>query len=82
METNDVLIPLAKADALGLGVGRRTLGRKIKDPNSGFPPTIRINGRLYVRGNDLAEYKAKLIREGLSASKEKTASANSNCEAA
>ncbi len=58
------LLPLAKADALGLGVGRRTLGRRIKDPSSGFPAPIRLHGRLYVSKSDLDAYKARLIREG------------------
>jgi hypothetical protein len=58
------LLPLAKTEEIGLGVCRRTLGRRIKDPNSGFPTPIRLNGRLYVRKSDLDTYKLRLIREG------------------
>lgn len=67
-ETGDdnVLIPVADEDALGLGVGRRTIGRRIKDPASGFPPVIRVNGRLYVTKQNLRDYKARLIAEAMS----------------
>lgn len=64
--TQETLIPVANTEALGLGVGRRTIGRKIKDPDSGFPPVIRINGRLYVRQADLDAYKSNLIAGALS----------------
>jgi hypothetical protein len=65
--SDDVLIPLANPEAIGLGVGRRTLGRKIKDPASGFPAAIRINGRLYVRRSELEAFKERLIAEGIRA---------------
>jgi predicted DNA-binding transcriptional regulator AlpA len=61
---NEVLIPVANAQAMGLGVGRRSIGRRIKDANSGFPPTIRIGGRLYATKSELDNYKARLIRDG------------------
>ena len=65
--TQEALVPIANVDALGLGVGRRTIGRRIKDRASGFPAVIRINGRLYARRSELESYKAKLIGAGAAA---------------
>jgi hypothetical protein len=60
------LVPLAKPEAVGLGIGRRTVGRRIKqDPD--FPRVIVINGRNYVEEDALAAYKEKLIERGLGA---------------
>jgi len=50
------LIPLANPAALGLGVGRRTVGRRMKD-DPDFPTIHRINGRNYVQDDELAAYK-------------------------
>jgi predicted DNA-binding transcriptional regulator AlpA len=50
--------------ALGLGVGRRTLGRRIKD-DPDFPKIITIKGRLYVLKEDVDAYKARLIQHAL-----------------
>jgi len=61
--TDEVLIPLAKPEALGLGVGRRSIGRKIKEGT--FPPVLRLSGRLYIRRCDLNDYKARLIAQAL-----------------
>lgn len=57
------LVPLADAAAVGLGVGRRSLGRRVKDPPPGFPRVFRLNGRLYVRRSELEAYKEQLIAE-------------------
>ncbi len=71
---SEVLIPVANAEAIGLGVERRSLGRRIRDPASGFPTTIRIGGRLYVRKSELDAYKARLIRGALSETRKSTPS--------
>ncbi|MGA2493329.1 MAG: hypothetical protein ABSF67_10305 [Roseiarcus sp.] len=60
---SETLVPLADADAVGLGVGRRTLGRRVKTPPPGFPTALRINGRLYLRRSELEAYKTQLIAE-------------------
>lgn len=58
------LLPLAKPEALGIGLGRRSIGRKIlEDPE--FPPLIRISGRLYVEEALWERYKELLINRGL-----------------
>lgn len=65
MTQKSVLIPLSQPKAVGLGVGRRTLGRRVvEDPE--FPPVVRIKGRLYVEEGRLDEYKRRLIQRGLS----------------
>ena len=61
----ETLIPLADSAGIGLGVGRRTLGRRIKNPPPGFPAVLRINQRLYVRRTELEAYKAQLIAEAV-----------------
>jgi predicted DNA-binding transcriptional regulator AlpA len=82
--TSEYLIPAADAKAVGLGVGRRTLGRRIKDQPEGFPTPIRINGRLYFRQSELDAYKEKLIREAFVENPRdtKTSSSTSSPEAA
>ena len=60
---SETLVPLADIEAVGLGVGRRTIGRRIKNPPPGFPTVLRINGRLYARRSELDAYKARLIAE-------------------
>lgn len=67
MSKTEALIPVADVDSVGLGVGRRTLGRRIKNPPPGFPQVLRINNRLYVRSSELEAYKARLIAEALAA---------------
>ena len=62
---SETLIPLADTAKVGLGVGRRTLGRRVKNPPSGFPTVFRINTRLYVRRSELEAYKAKLIADAI-----------------
>jgi hypothetical protein len=62
---SETLVPLADAEAVGLGIGRRTLGRRVKNPPPGFFPVLRINGRLYGRRSDIEAYKARLIAEAL-----------------
>jgi hypothetical protein len=64
---HEALVPLADVDAVGLGVGRRSLGRRVKNPPPGFPIALRINGRLYLRRSEIEGYKEKLIREALAA---------------
>ena len=64
---NESLVPVADTEGLGLGVGRRTIGRLIKNPPPGFPAVLRINGRLYVCRSELEEYKAHLIAGAMSA---------------
>ncbi len=64
---NETLVPLADPAEVGLGVGRRTLGRRVKNPPAGFPTVLRINKRLYVRRSELEAYKAKLIAEASAA---------------
>ena len=63
----ETLVPLADTAEIGLGVGRRTLGRRIKNPPPGFPAVIRINKRLYVRRSELEVYKKRLISEAVRA---------------
>ena len=67
MSKMSLLVPLADPAEVGLGVGRRTIGRKVKNPPPGFPTVLRINGRLYVRRSELEAYKARLIAEALAA---------------
>jgi hypothetical protein len=55
------LIPVANPEAVGLGVGRRSLGRRIANPPPGFPKAIRINGRLFFDSDELEAYKLRLI---------------------
>jgi hypothetical protein len=62
---SEALIPLADTDEVGLGVGRRTLGRYVKNPPPGFPTVMRINKRLYVPRSELDAYKANLIAEAV-----------------
>lgn len=62
----ETLVPAADIEAVGLGVGRRSLGRRIKNPPQGFPTPLRINGRLYFRRSELESYKKKLISEAIS----------------
>ena len=70
MSTEDIerLIPAADTEALGLGVGRRSIGRYIKNPPEGFPAPLRINGKLYFRRAELEAYKQRLIQQALSES--------------
>jgi len=58
---HESLVPLADADDVGLGIGRRTIGRRVKNPPDGFPTVLRINSRLYVPRSELETYKQKLI---------------------
>lgn len=60
---SETLVPLADTAEVGLGVGRRTLGRRVKNPPPGFPTVLRINSRLYVRRSELEAYKARLIAD-------------------
>jgi hypothetical protein len=69
------LIPIADPDAIGLGVGRRTLGRRIKNPPPGFPKAVRINNRVYLVEAQLEAYKAKLIQGVLPVEKPEAESA-------
>jgi hypothetical protein len=57
---NESLVPVADA---GFGVGRRTIGRRIKNPPPGFPTVLRINGRLYFRRSELEKYRAQMLAE-------------------
>ena len=70
MSTEEIerLIPAADTEALGLGVGRRSIGRYIKNPPEGFPTPLRINSRLYFRRAEIEAYKQKLIQRALSES--------------
>lgn len=58
------LIPLSRPDLVGLGVGRRTLGRYVKNPPPGFPHPIYRNGRIYLLSTELDAYRARLAAEG------------------
>ena len=64
---SETLVPLADTADVGLGVGRRTLGRRIKNPPPGFPTVMRINKRLYVLRSELEAYKMRLIAEAVGA---------------
>jgi hypothetical protein len=64
---NETLVPVADTAAIGLGVGRRTIGRRVMNPPPGFPTVLRINKRLYVRRSELEAYKAQLIAAALGA---------------
>jgi hypothetical protein len=55
------LIPASNVEAVGLGIGRRSIGRRIKNPPDGFPAPIKINGRLYFDQDALENYKHGLI---------------------
>jgi hypothetical protein len=55
------LIPVANSEAVELGVGRRSLGRRIANSPPGFPKAIRINGRLFFDSDELEAYKLRLI---------------------
>ena len=57
-------VPAATALA-ELGCSRRTLGRRMAAPASGFPRAIRINGRTYFLRSDFESYKATLICKDL-----------------
>lgn len=58
------LIPISKPELIGLGVGRRTIGRRMEtDPD--FPPVYKIGGRNYVRASDLDAYREKLMERAL-----------------
>jgi hypothetical protein len=63
------LVPVADADKLGFGVGRRTIGRRIKNPPPGFPTVLRINSRLYFRRSELEKYRAQMLAEAEAATK-------------
>ena len=63
---NETLVSAATASS-ELGHGRRTLGRRMADPALGFPPAIRIKGRIYFRRSELERFKADLIRKALRA---------------
>lgn len=65
----ETLVPAADTGAVGLGVGRRSIGRRIKNPPPGFPAPIKINRRLYFRRSELETYKQKLISEAIAASR-------------
>ena len=65
MSDNETFVPLADAAGVGLGIGRRSLGRRIKNPPPGFPAVLRINNRLYVRRSELEAYKSKLILDAV-----------------
>ncbi len=72
---SNALVPLAKPEAIGLGVGRRTLGRRIiSDPD--FPAVIRMNGRLYIKRGDLDAYRGKLVERSLLAPVQRPKPAN------
>jgi hypothetical protein len=63
---NETLVPVADADAVGLGVGRRSLARRIANPPPGFPVVIRgHNGRLYMRRSDIEAYKQRLVVDAM-----------------
>jgi hypothetical protein len=64
---SEALIPLADTAAVGLGVGRRSIGRIVKNPPDGFPVVLRIKGRLYVQRSELDAYKARLIANAIAA---------------
>jgi hypothetical protein len=66
-QEDDALVPVADDEAVGLGVGRRTVGRRIKSPPPGFPTALRINNRLYFRRNELRAYKERLIAGAVAA---------------
>ncbi len=61
MAPNRNLIPLSRPELIGLGVGRRTLGRYITNPPPGFPTPIYQNGRIYFASDELDAYKAQLV---------------------
>lgn len=69
---NKSLVPVADADKLGFGVGRRTIGRRIKNPPPGFPRVLQINSRLYFRRSELEKYRAQMLAEAEEATKLET----------
>ena len=62
----EILVPAATA-AAEFGFGRRTMGRRMADPASGFPAAIRIKGRLYFRRSELEHFKARIDSKALRA---------------
>jgi predicted DNA-binding transcriptional regulator AlpA len=68
----EILVAAATV-AAEFGFGRRTIGRRMADPTSGFPAAIRIKGRLYFRRCELEKYKAALIEKALGAAPQATA---------
>ena len=63
----ETLVPVADIESIGLGVGRRTIGRRIKNPPPGFPVAFRVNGRLNMKRSEVERYKAQMIAEALAA---------------
>ncbi len=58
------LLPIAKPDQLGLGVGRRAIGQRMRD-DPDFPPVYKIGGRNYVQARDCDAYREKLMARAL-----------------
>ena len=69
MSTEEIerLIPAADTEALGLGVGRRSIGRYIKNPARRFSHSTPDQlCRPYFRRAELEAYKQRLIQRALS----------------
>jgi hypothetical protein len=60
---NKEVVPCSDPSKLGLGFGRRTLGRMMLDPPDGFPAVVRLQGRLYVERGQLEAYKERLLAQ-------------------
>jgi len=67
MSTAKKLIPLARPDDVGLGIGRRSIGRRIKSDPEFAAIVVVVNGRNYAESDKLEAYKQKLIERGLRA---------------
>jgi predicted DNA-binding transcriptional regulator AlpA len=47
------------------GVSGRTISRWMEDENLGFPPPVRLRGRLYFQRAALEEWKSRRIRASI-----------------
>lgn len=63
--TGDSLLPITPDVANDVRRNPRTIKRWIKDPKLKFPPTIRLNGRLYVSSRLYQDWKRDLFQAAL-----------------
>jgi hypothetical protein len=65
-DTGDSLIPITPNVAQDVHRNPRTIKRWLKDPKIKFPPTVRLNGRLYVSSRLYQDWKRELFQTALS----------------
>jgi hypothetical protein len=66
MDDHDILVPGPQVQR-EFAVTATTIWRWDRDPNLGFPPAIKINGRTYRSRQQLEAFKAKLLAQALKA---------------